>query len=204
LLELVKKQAQRLTDDNAQELLKKKRDAISEGDVEKAEEYENKYNEIKQEAETFKELELKQQAKSSVPPDVQEFIDRNSSWFNRDTPANAAMVQYAEIKEQELIKRYPQWSTKMHLEEVEKAVKSFFHDKFENTERYKPSLVEAKHVQQPKDPNNVTYKDLPPEAKEVVDNLMKMLTPFDKSKKTRMSRDDYARQLLMTGAIQYE
>ena len=67
LLDMVQKQSERISEKDAKELLEKKREAIVEGDVEKAEEYEVKYNELKQEVESFKDLELKQKANSELP-----------------------------------------------------------------------------------------------------------------------------------------
>lgn len=200
LLEMIRKQAKNTSEDKADKLLKLKREAIASGDIEAAEEYENKYHQEIKEIDSIKELELKKQAQSTIEPEVQEFIERNGDWFNKNTPMNAAMYEYAVTHETDLRNRYPHWSTIRRLEETEKAVKLLFRDKFENPARDRASLVEATHPKPAANPNKITFNDLPPEVQQIVKSFKKVERPTKNGR--RMSNDEYAQQLLEIGAIQ--
>lgn len=205
LINILKKRDEASTEEKANDILLKKREAISAGDVETAEAYENQYHEIKQDAVTFKDLQLKTEAKSEVPPEAYDFIERNKSWYNTETAENSAMMQYAVQKDSEMIQRYPHWPTERRLEEVERMVKRFFADKFENPERNRASLVGAASRKPVADPDKITYHDLPPEAKAIVDSFLKRARPNTKKGKGQMmTRDQYAQRLLQNGAVRHE
>lgn len=193
----------RMNDAQSDKLLKQKRDAITEGNIEAAEDYEKKYHELKQEMESFKDLQLKVAANSKITPEAQEFLDRNRDWYNNNTSDNASMVTYAEREDIRIGKEYPHWSLKKRLEAVEKRVKSFFRDKFENPERDRPSLASAPRKADTPTSEKITYHDLPPEMKDVVDRSMRAMIPIG-NKKLSFTRDDYAQQLYEIGAVKYE
>lgn len=192
---LLKKNGKETAEGRLTELLKQKHQAIEEQDIEKAEEYERKYNEAKTEVEGFKDLEIKQQANSAIPPEAEKFMERNKKWFNDESPESSAMKGYAMQVELSLMKQYPGWEIGTRLDEVERQVKSFFHDKFENPKRDKAVAVEGKIAKSSKNINQVTYDDLPAEAKSVIDTFYK------RNKKSSISRDQYAQQLVSSGAV---
>lgn len=194
LINLVKKQSERIAEEKANEALQQKREAISLGDVESAEKLEHKYNEYVQEQEMIKG-QSKNNQQQELAPEYHEFVGRNKNWLNNDTPENAAMVMYADKLEQSLQKNSPDLSLNERLDEVEKSVKTFFANKFENSNRKRAPAVEHKTAAPKRDPKKITFDDLPDDAKRIVNNFVRV----DVSGK--LSRDEYAQQLVLTGAV---
>lgn len=197
LARLLKKQISDVTEEKASKLIKLKEEALSEGEVEQAYEYETKYQEAKKELEGFKQVEMiakEETRETNVPPEVKEFISRNP-WLESNKAEDVAMREYAIRIEQDIEKQYPNWQLVTKLEEVERRVKQFFSDRFKRPGEKIISSVEAKTISPQKDPTKATYADLPPEARKYVDSFYKF------GIKKVLSRDDYVQQLVDTGAI---
>jgi hypothetical protein len=192
LINLVKKQSERIVEEKATEVLQKKREAISVGDIESAERFEKKYNEYVQEQESIKAHSNQAQ---EIDSEYKDFVARNKYWLNNNTPENAAMVVYADNLEQALQKSNPNLPLSERLEEVENGVKTFFASRFDNPNRRRAPAVEAKTSTPKRDPKKVTFDDLPEEAKRIVNNFVRVDTTG------KLSRDEYAQQLVLTGAV---
>ena len=194
LVDLVRKQSSKVQEKEAQDLLLKKREAIQDGDVEQAEGYEKKYNEIKSELEELQPSKSEVQQAPELAQETMEFIERNKVWFNQDNKENAGMHMYAIKAEEEIYKQHPSWSVGQILNEVEKSVKENFPQMFENRNRSRASSVESPRGRINKK-REIKYEDLSGEAQDIVKTMCHG---------TKMSRDEYARILLDTGAIRYE
>jgi hypothetical protein len=96
--------------------------------------------------------------------------DENSKWFEKDAEmtsyANRASDFVAEMKP-ELIGK------KEFLDEVDKEVRSRFKDRFENTQRNKPSAVETGGRSPRGRETGRSYSDLPVEAKAACDKFVR-------------------------------
>ena len=131
LLTLLQSREHQTSEDRAEKYKKMKEDALSEGEVDAAFQYETEYQKEKKKIESFREYELKQQANSEIPYETMEFMEKNKEWFNDSSAENSAMKQYAIQVENSLLKQYPDWTLSRRFEEVEQSVKGFFYDKFE-------------------------------------------------------------------------
>lgn len=198
ILKLMRQREQSFAEDRAYKLKQLKEDALAEGNVDAAYDYEKKYQKDMEQAEEYKKRQLQEQQSSDLPQETTAFVERNKNWFNMDTPQNCAMREYAIRMENRLLAQYPNWDLNQRFAKVEEEVKNLFYDRFENPRAKKATSVESKTLHAPHSKNEITYEDLPPDAKQIVNGLM------NHTKNSKMTRDDYAMQLLKTGAIKYE
>ena len=202
LLNLLQSQAERRAQYEMEKIKQQKFAAIQDGDVEAVEKYQQEYEAQANEYESFKQLRKTiDSSASEVPnklqPQVQEFVERNSDWFNNETADNAAMVAYAQKKDSELAHHYPDWSLERRLYEIEKLVKTTFNDRFQNPNVMRPTMVEKPHKIAPKK-RELGYKDLPQEAKKIINGIMRNV-PANK-----FNKDELAREMFESGAITLE
>lgn len=196
LLDLNKNAFEKAKKAEADSLLKAKRDAIVSGNVEAVETIEQEYAKLTKSA----DVEISQ---SEIPKEVYEFVDRNKSWFNDDTQHNKDLKSWATAYENNLLNKYKISDPILRLEEVEKAVKEHpIYKKMygtssssaENTQRTRPSVVETSRTPIKTNASS-PYALLPEEAKIVVRRFV------DKLPKNTMTRDEYAQQLIDSGAV---
>ena len=151
------------------------RDAVEAGDVNKADQILDKMEVTKQEA--YQTGAVLQQAQAPVvSADYEEFVSNNDWYAN-----NKIMKRYADaegndfvIAEYRRTGRYP--SPKQVVEAVEKAVKGEFPDKF-GAKKTAPSQSAVAGTASPARPApsvpGKSERDLPPEAKHVMDALIR-------------------------------
>uniref|UniRef100_A0A6M3J1E4 Uncharacterized protein n=1 Tax=viral metagenome TaxID=1070528 RepID=A0A6M3J1E4_9ZZZZ len=195
LVNLVKKQAEKLSQEKATEILAKKREAIAQGDVNSAEYYEKEYNTYQNELHSY---QAPKNNDKDLPREYRDFADRNATWLNPNSAENNAMMVYADKLDQELARDNPSLSVQDRLDEVESRVKDLFPHRFDDSRAKRAPAVEGKKLSPKRDPNKITFNDLPEDIKKVVNNMVKA----DRSGK--LTRDEYAQQLLISGAVTIE
>jgi hypothetical protein len=186
--DIAKGQAKFIAEEKVKDVLQKKRDAIIAGDVEGAESYEEEYSRVKQEVNSYKDQSVSPPAPQQEALD---FIENNKDWFNSNTTENSTMMDYAIKTEASLEKQHPDWTIDQRLDETENCVRRFFPNNFQKQEVTRPSAVESRS-QVRLDPSRITYNDLPEDARQIVNTF---------AKSGVLSRDEYTRQLILTGAI---
>ncbi len=108
------------------DLKRQQRAAVEIGDV----------NTVEQTTEAITQLKAQAPAMpnnaAELPKPAADFLERNKEWFNEDSVENRAMKAYAIAKDDELKNRNPYAPMEERFVEVEKAVKSFYSNKFSN------------------------------------------------------------------------
>lgn len=172
--------------EKANEVLEAKRLAIQNGNVEEAEQLEDKFHEMQKETGGDK---------SQPAPEAVEFQRRNHEWFNDLTPENAAMRSYAVQKEVQLQQTFPDWSDGKRLLEVEKITKKYFKIGGENVNRSKPTAVNVvppENSSLGKAKKKFTFNMLPSHMKQEVRTI---------ATTCNMELDEYANQLHEMGEV---
>lgn len=191
---LIKKQAEAATVKTKNELIERRNAAIVDSDVDSVNQYDKQ----------IQELETPPPSPQDVASDdVQQFVYDNAEWFNNDTNENAGMRAFAVRAEGQLHKNFPQMSEQQRLAKTKEMVTKAFPTRFGGG---KPQPVVRKASQQKVEgasqrrevkSKGITYQDLPSHVKQVVHTVW-----IGSGKK--ISKDEYAKELLRTGAIAYE
>jgi hypothetical protein len=159
------------------DLRDQKKEAISTGDGERVLEIDDALDELKQ-----KRAEEKAQAVPSNQPDpvFAEWTEENK-WFETDRE----LAEEANIIGQAIKARQPGLIGREFLDEVGKRVKKMYPEKFTNTNRNRPSPVEANSPNKSAKSGGKGYNDLPPEAKQACQKF---------EKQGLLSREEYIKQ----------
>lgn len=148
-----------------EDLKKEKKQAAKENDIEKVVALDEKIDHVKAQAEAAKK----------APDTSNEVFDEwkeKNAWYNDDED----MFAYANGIGNKLEKDNPDWGPEKVLDEVAKRTKKAFDWKTKNPNREKPSKVGSGSGDDktPKGKGKLpTYSDLPPEAKEMYNTLVK-------------------------------
>jgi hypothetical protein len=204
---IAKKQMELAMQPTFEKIKEQKTSAIESGDVAAVERYEADYNKAKQdfdklmtETETVNNNNQANDPKD-LPPEVIAFTERNKSWWNANTPENAAMSAFAIKVEENLALTQPNLSITERLVATERAIKEQFSHRFENPNRKKPQAVESKTNPVKRNHKDVGFDDLPSNLKVIVRNMLKM---DRRANDKKMTADQYTKQLLESGAIKAE
>jgi hypothetical protein len=213
LFSLVQEQKNDKVNQEAEKLLALKREAIAEGDIEKAEKYEAEFYKLASNKtlpntantatadSAYQDPTPKKQYSSEVTEAVKVFVAKNNSWYNNSTPLNNAMVAYANDIERKLEITNPELPIAERLNRTERAVKMEFSQVFTNENRKRAPTVESNKYKSRANSGEVnkkkiTYRDLPNDAKQVIAEMRRQYPQLDV--------DKYAQDLLDEGAIAYE
>ena len=167
--------------------------AIENGDVETAEANEAAYNKYQDEIKELKK-EPEQTNQSNITPETQNFVSRNSDWFNQNNAENAAMSRYAIEKETELRRNQPYIAEAELYRQIEDSVKNFYPTRFNRQpERIVPTAppVESKRTSK-QAIKKFAFNNLSDEARAVAAEFADM---------GYMTRDEYAQELYSTGIV---
>lgn len=194
MAEMLKNLAERANKDRANTILNQKRDAIEQGDVAAVEQYEKEYSEILKESEA---IAKKIPNQPNIASETQEFLQRNSNWFN-DKPENLPLTAYAKMIEGELMNTRPELSLEQRLLETERIVKDDprYKSRFTNQNRDRAPMVEGKTAPVIRTKGKVTFAECPQDVKQVLRQL--------KQVDSRLDLDKMAQDLLDSGAIRHE
>ncbi len=118
-----------------------------------------------------------------VPPSpdkalVDDFIERNRSWYNNKSAENSSMKIYAEQREPELVRENPGLSLKDILAKVEEDVRDRFPKKFDKPYSMGNYAVSAPTAPIPKE-QKLSLKSLHPSHVEIVKVLKRTVKNFD-------------------------
>lgn len=163
------------------DLQKEKREAVSVADIDRVEEIDREIIKIRQ------EIPVRETPK--VSPVVTEWVARpENAWFREHEHMATFAINYQE----DLFKKHPYMSIEESLQEVGKAVRKEYPDKFSNTARTQPSAVEtsAKIVATGK--KIYSIKDLNDEQRSIASRFERMGI---------MSKDEYVKSLAENGLI---
>ncbi len=133
-----------------------------------------------------------------VVPEIKEFMDRNKTWFNLETPENQLMAKTADglaaVVAEEARINGEDIDISEQLRRVEERIKTIFPKRFENTNKKKPSMVATSTV-----------------SKSTSDSLSGRLS--EKQRKTfkdakkyglKITEEEYAKRLQLTGELRDE
>jgi hypothetical protein len=178
------------------ELQEKKMQAVSEGDIEKYEQAEKEQQKVREEiAPVAKPL----QDTPQTPVEIKEFTERNSSWFNLQTPENELMAKAADglcsVVAEEARLAGENLTMSEQLRRVEEKIKVLFPKRFENLNKEKPASVATSTVA-----SGETTKGL-------ASRLTQRQKDFIRSAKaygSKLTEEQYAKQLQLTGELRDE
>lgn len=133
----------RVVQREAHELQKQRMEAVELGDTNRFAELDRQYQELQESIRPNTNVPA-----TKLSQDAQNFIERNSDWFNYDTSENAVMYDEAVAFEQRYIARRemegkPPLSHAVLGKRIEEYIKTKFPHRFENVEASKPPAVEA-------------------------------------------------------------
>lgn len=183
-------------DKAARELDQARDQAIMEGDL-------NAVKVIEEQKNIVLEQRMAKNQEEPIPaeitPDLQEFLSRNGSWFNHDTPENSRMVKAADLIDkliaEELNEKGQRLSQKDHLKLVEERLREIpmFSHKFPEDMNKKAALTTRSTVSE----GNHNDKGL-------AGRLTKQQKDFVKQARTygsKLTEEAYAKQLKLTGEL---
>jgi hypothetical protein len=196
ILEINKKQAEKLAREKAEYLEIARLQAIQESNVDQVNKIDTQLYDVKQEINTYKE-----QPKVDVRYKL--FIEKNKDWLNSDTIDNMQLARLANDYEQQLINNRPELTIDQRLELTEKAIKSsdLYLSKHVNRNRDRPTnitLNSPENSNLKKGNKKYLFKDLPNEMQRTVNNI------YNRMKNMGISKDEYAQQLFESGVITNE
>lgn len=168
-----------------QDALVRQREAVINGDLEEFDRASRDINTINTAAPPPKSTE------APLSSDAKEFIDKNKSWFNQETPENAEMFKFAVVYGDALQKANPNLSDAQVIKELESVVKMKFPTRFENPNINRPASV------------GVSTKSKG-ELVGLAAKLTSRQKEFFKNAKSYgldLTMEDYAKQLKLTGAL---
>lgn len=140
------------------DLRDQKKEAINTGDGDKVLQIDDAIDELKQ-ARAIEKVDVR----PSNQPDPTFFVQWNEDnpWFGKDTE----LTEEANLIGEVIKRKQPTLSGEAFLDEVTKRVKKSYPEKFTNTNRGRPSLVEGTTAPKASAKGGKGYNDLPPEAK---------------------------------------
>lgn len=123
------------------ELQAKRTEAIEIGDTKTFNQVDQQYQQTLEESKKQEELDFSKEAEVSVH--VEDFQERNKSWFNDKSMDNKLMMNYAITYEDLLAKEQPELSLEERFKKVETEVRKRYpdHEAFKNVRRDIPSKV---------------------------------------------------------------
>lgn len=108
-------------------------------------------------------------AAQPVPTEITEFTNKHKGWYMSDLN----MTAYADREFEEISKKYPGFPLQQQLDAVEASVRKEYPNQFGNPNRNNPGEVEGGGSPPPKTPKGKKFSDLPPEAQEMCDTLIR-------------------------------
>ncbi len=177
------------------DLLKKRNEAIENGDVETVTKLDNKLNEYRVEKSNFANIS---NPLPQISEEVRGFAERNVGWFNGNSPKHRAMTEFAISYESNLRNQMPGLSEKAYIEKTENAIRQTFADEFNEILKNSREPIVEKRSQTASaartTKKEITFEDLPSNIKTIVKNMCK-------KNGGALSLDDYTKQLAAIGFL---
>lgn len=124
------------------DLAQQRMEAVQLGESEQFNQIDRRYQELQQEAAKATEVpDFTQQSEVSIQ--LEEFQERNKSWYNANSFENATMSKYATMYENDLAVSFPDMTIPERLKKVEAEVRTRYpeHPAFKNAKRDIPPKV---------------------------------------------------------------
>jgi len=151
------------------ELKAEQRKAVEEGDTATFDKIDREIDDLSKEISGGPQGKTKKKDPSPDDDPAYQAWIRDNDWYNDDIDLTVYAEQVAPV-----IARKTGLEGRAFYDEVAKAVKAKYPDKFTNTRRAKPSTVEgAGDIADERKSGKKTYSDLPPEAKAACDRFVK-------------------------------
>lgn len=119
--------------------------AVKEADADSFRAYDHQHQELQKKM--YEDQMIRQAAQPQVSPDVHNFVTRNQSWYNANTPENQKMKVAAETYDNYLIAQHrangTQPDVNQHLSAIESEVKRLFPHRFADLNVDRPVPVQA-------------------------------------------------------------
>ena len=126
-----------------------------------------------------------------VPPEVNEFLSRNQSWYNGETAENAAMSAYAIKRDNDLLVSQPSLNMRERLALVEQEVKKTFGHRFSNPLQDRPQVVTApSHEAKKSTTRAATVHDLTEEQRRIYQQFAKIIPGYTVEKYAKALKED--------------
>lgn len=174
--QLMREERKRGYEQAFQDLQDRRREAVEIGDTEAFQELDTEYFRVKQQLDQVNS-EVSVPREPVFSDDALSFKERNSSWFNFNTPDNAEMVNQAGKIDDYLSESKPYLSEAQRYALVEREIKEIYKDKFSNPKRNLPPKVETN---QPRPAGSagkagsLKVKDLTPRQKQVMEEFLQL------------------------------
>lgn len=164
------------------DLQREKREAVNDADIARVEEIDREIDQIKTDMVPVKPA-------NGVHPVITEWVNKEENkWFNE----NPDMATFAISYQESLFKRNPQMDMETSLEEVGKAIKKAFPEKFSNPARRSAPPVESGAAPVSTGKRVFSFKDLNDEQRSIAARFERMGI---------MKKDDYVKSLAENGLI---
>lgn len=127
-------------------------------------------------------IDLAKKDTTPVPqfdPEIAQFVERNKTWFNHNTPENAAMTVYADKMEQKIRNENPQMSSTSILSAVEADVKKNFSRYFQSNTPEVSAVASPKST--PGLSKQTSLSDLPRFQQIMIQKFRREIKNFDEA-----------------------
>lgn len=193
---------QQQAESDRNKLIEERKEAVKNGNIEEFEKLDRQYNDLvlqnKKSAETLP-------VNNDIPQESQDFLARNSSWFNKDTEKNQILTEYAIKLDNKYAQQYPQMPLKERLQKVEESVKSEFNlDGAITTPVRNVSYGgAAKSLHSVNRKATPSFDSLSREEKAIVDHMVRSSEARHRNnpRYTKLTHDYYIKELVKSGVI---
>lgn len=163
------------------DILKERDEAVDVGDRQAFEAAEQKLTSKQQEMEASKDQFEKPTVQPVEVPEAKEWMEKNKTWFNEDTPENKEMKEAAILVDEFIGKQAKDQGKTLspaeHLNLVEKRIKQLYPERFENPNREKPAMVGKSTVSKESSKSSLVSK-LTPIQRKVAEDLVKTIPGY--------------------------
>jgi hypothetical protein len=154
----------------------KRQEAVEMADMEAFRAIDTEYNRVRDQKAQAEAMQV-DPAPQAESAEALSFVDKNSDWFNTNSPENSIMRDQAIKIEEHLIGAMPYLTESQKLDQVEEQIKKLYPHRFSNSKKEMPAKVEAPSAEapSPSDSKSVTklkFSDLDDRQKEACERFL--------------------------------
>lgn len=161
-------------------ILRERREAIQNGDVEAVERLDEKMSHLKETPPPKNEPD--------IAPEVQDWVEKNSHWFNSKSEENKEMAEYATWVERSLKRNNPDISYEESLRHVDKEIRQRYPHRFRNPNLERKPAVESSNEYAPGKKSNFDRGKITAEMHQIAEKFV--------AKGLYKSKDEYFKEIL--------
>ncbi len=120
--------------------------------------------------------------KKDIPPIVEDFYQRNATWFNEDNAENAAMTLYAKRRDAEIYAQNPGIAPEDELRILEQDIHNKFPERFPASARQKGAHSVSGPTIPSSKPGKTSISSLDPFQQQMIKRLQSSIKNFDVQK----------------------